>query len=519
MGKGKRVAIYVRLSDDKKKTGENVADQEQAARKIAKKMGLQVVDVYSDNSRTASDPEKKPRPEFLRLMDDAEAGRFDTVICRHVDRFFRHPIDQLKVSSVLGPRKITIVQEWTGYPVDVSTPSGVLNLGIAANVALYEINHKRERQLAYTKKQLKKGKSLAGGPRPFGFKKSKKGKLTPHPTEAALVDEATQHVLGGGSIGELVRSWNDRGIKAPRGGEWGYTSMRALLMRWSNAGIRQTTIKDEATGKKIVKEAGPGTWEAIVLEDDFRALLAKMQDPARTKHRGDTGRKHLLSHLLKCGKCGQPMRGGSTKTRAGVSYEIYQCAGLKTRCRLAVDYGAAEEVVVGHVVRRLASPDQALVAATAEERGAVTTLHKRLAEIEDHERIIEEGGASPASKQRQLTALNDESEEVAHRLASLTQRMALASLLTGLTSEYKEGRYDSINAGLKRRAEVRERFDALDLDRKRSVIRALLRVEVAPADRSVRPTVETARQRVHVTPLDPRTGSPYIIEEQEREAI
>src|SRR3954464_5496330 len=96
----KKAAIYVRLSEDRKKTGENVAGQEAAARKIAADLGLDVFDVYSDNSRTASDPENKPRPEFLRLMEDAEAGRFDAVICRHVDRLFRHPSDQLKISQV-----------------------------------------------------------------------------------------------------------------------------------------------------------------------------------------------------------------------------------------------------------------------------------------------------------------------------------------------------------------------------------------------------------------------------------
>lgn len=515
MATPKRAAIYVRLSDDKKKTGENVAGQEAAARKIAADLGVEVYDVYCDNSRSASDPERKPRPEFLRLMDDAEQGRFNMVICRHVDRFFRHPIDQLKVASVLGQRKITIHQEWTGYPVDVSSPSGVLNLGIAANVALYEINHKKERQQEFTKGKLDKGEPLPGGPSPFGFDKAKDGSLTVREDQAQLIREATKHMLEGGSLGALVRSWNEQGVPTARGGPWRLSSMRALVMRWSNAGIRQTTVVDPITGKKEIRESGPGTWEEIVPEEEFRALMSMMQDPARTKHRGDTGRKHLLSHILKCGKCGQPLRGGSTTTRGGRKHPMYQCQGLLTKCRLGVDYDAAEEVVIGHVVRRLAQPDRELVEVTAEERQSATALHKRLTEIEQHERIIEEGGASPSSKQRQLGALNDEREEVSRRLASLTQRMTLAGLLIDLTPTFKKGKHDSITAGLQARKEVRERFDALDLDRKRSVIRALLRAEVVPADRKVRPTVETAKRRVQVTPLNPLTGEPYVDHEYE----
>ena len=519
MATPKRAAIYVRLSDDKKKTGENVADQERAARKIAADLGAEVYDVYCDNSRSASDPENKPRPEFLRLIDDADAGRFDMVICRHVDRFFRHPIDQLKVSNVLGPRQIVIHQEWAGYPVEVHTPSGVLNLSIAASVALYEINHKKERQAAHTERLLSKGALDGSGPRPFGFNKALDGTLTPHETEAELVREATRHVLEGGSIGELVRSWNARGIPAGRGGAWGYTSMRTLLMRWSNAGIRQKTIKDpDNPKKKLVVEHGPGTWEPIVPEDEFRALLAKLQDPGRTKHRGDTGRKHLLSHILRCGKCGQPMRGGSTTTRAGKTHLIYQCQGLKTSCRLSVDYGAAEDVVLSHVTQRLAQPERELIEATADERSTAATLQKRLTEIDAKEREVEASSAGLSAKLRLLEAYNSEREEVTQRLASLTQRMTLAGLLLDLTPTFKKGRHDSIAAGARARKEVRERFDGLDLDRRRSVIRALLTVAVAPYDRgSRRPNVESAKERVIVTPLNPLTGQPYV--EHDAEAV
>jgi hypothetical protein len=56
--------------------------------------------------------------------------------------------------------------------------------------------------------------------------------------------------------------------------------------------------------------------------------------------------------------------------------------------------------------------------------------------------------------------------------------------------------------------EVRERLAALDLDRRRAVIRALCEVTVDPPEPGVRPTRATARRRVRVTPLDPRSGTP-----------
>lgn len=513
----KRAVNYERLSDDKKKSGDNVADQREGAKKLAAREGFDLIDHYRDNSRTASDPEGKPRPDFLRLLADAKAGRFDVLIVRHIDRLYRHPADLLKLTSIFNERGIVIYQEQADYPYDLRTPTGMLNANIAASVALYEIQHKKERQRAMSEAMLKEGKPLPGGPRPFGFDKAKDGSLTIREDEADLIRAATKHVLQGGSLGSIIRSWEAQGIKASRGGSWTYSSLRALLMRWSNAGIRQTTVEvvDPVTGKKRkeIREAGPGTWEPIVSEHDFRALLEVLGDPSRIKHRGETGRKHLLSNILRCGKCGSTMRGGDNPTRAGKSNMIYQCPGVKSSCRQSVNYAAAEDKVIEAVTKRLAMPDATILALTAEERDAATAMRRRLSEIAEDEQVVENGGASLASKQRQLAALNAEREQIEERLAKLSRRMTLSAMLTDLTPVYpKQGRNSLTDLAAQRAdvaLQVRERFDALDLDRKRQVIRMLASCAVYPPDKKVRPTYETARQRVVVTPLDPTTGQPF----------
>ncbi|MET0820619.1 MAG: recombinase family protein, partial [Aeromicrobium sp.] len=203
----KTAAIYVRLSDDKKKTGENVADQIKAAEEIAQAKGLTVVDIYDDNNRSAT---KGTRPQFERLLIDAEEGAFDAVIIRHVDRFFRTPQDQLRVCNLFGPKGIVIHQEYSDFPVDVSTPTGVLQLGIAAQVALYEVTHKTERQAEYYKKRSAEGLKPRGGTRAFGFEKDD---VTHREDEADLIRQAYQHVLDKKSLGSLIRSWNKAGIR------------------------------------------------------------------------------------------------------------------------------------------------------------------------------------------------------------------------------------------------------------------------------------------------------------------
>jgi hypothetical protein len=131
---------------------------------------------------------------------------------------------------------------------------------------------------------------------------------------------------------------------------------------------------------------------------------------------------------------------------------------------------------------------------------------------------VENGGASLASKQRQLAALNTEREQIEERLAKLSRRMTLSAMLTDLAPVRPVRGRNSLTDIAAQRAEVakevRKRFEALDdLDRQRQVIRSLVSLSVQPADRSIRPTYETARKRVIVTLLDPATGEPYVEDE------
>jgi hypothetical protein len=105
-------------------------------------------------------------------------------------------------------------------------------------------------------------------------------------------------------------------------------------------------------------------------------------------------------------------------------------------------------------------------------------------------------------------AIQGDREAVEARLEGLSRRDAVTGLIVGLTPFLTDGKADMTLGGVALR-EVRERFAALNLDRRRTVILALCRVTVDPPQPRVRPTRETARKRVRVTPLDTgRSGTP-----------
>src|SRR6266702_7643673 len=83
---------------------------------------------------------------------------------------------------------------------------------IAGALARRESEHKAERLMLWNDQRVKDGMPHAGGTRPFGFQRNG----TDHdPTEAELVREAAERVLGGESMGAIVHDWHDRKITTP----------------------------------------------------------------------------------------------------------------------------------------------------------------------------------------------------------------------------------------------------------------------------------------------------------------
>ena len=83
----RRAAIYARVSDksqvedDKASIGEQLGDMEA----YCKERGLTITARYQEVGRGWS----KSRPEFQRMLADAAAGRFDTIVCWKSDRLSR----------------------------------------------------------------------------------------------------------------------------------------------------------------------------------------------------------------------------------------------------------------------------------------------------------------------------------------------------------------------------------------------------------------------------------------------
>ena len=81
--------MYARISSDRE--GDNLAVSRQLAdcEQLAGRRGWTVVERYVDSDISAYSGRR--RPEYLRMLDEIEAGAVEAVVVYHADRLHRHP--------------------------------------------------------------------------------------------------------------------------------------------------------------------------------------------------------------------------------------------------------------------------------------------------------------------------------------------------------------------------------------------------------------------------------------------
>lgn len=159
MGKGKRVAFYLRVSTG----GQTVENQRQELAKAAEQRGWQVVELYSDNGFSGAKGRDK-RPAFDRMCKDALAGRFDIIAAWSVDRLGRSVLHLAQFVEDMRGAGVGLFLLKQG--LDSETPTGRAMLGMCSVFAELEREIIRERIHAGLARARSQGKTL--GRKPVG---------------------------------------------------------------------------------------------------------------------------------------------------------------------------------------------------------------------------------------------------------------------------------------------------------------------------------------------------------------
>jgi len=314
--------------------GFSLGAQEDFMRNFCQGNGYEVFDTYVDGGYSGKSDD---RPEFKRMIADAQAGLFDVVIVHKFDRFARNRAQAVHYKALLKDIGINVVS--VSEPIDPDSPSSILLEGVLETVA--------EWYSANLSEEVRKGKLKGfasgyyqGGYLKYGYKlktvavgNEDKHVLDIDEVEAAVLITIFNKAAGGMTLRKLAQWLYMEGIPSKQGGKWSGQHIARLLRDRTYLG-EGTYGKTTRRGKRTVKSSNPVTTTVpqIVPEDLFNRVGAQLS-LNKAKNTGSTkpDRNYILQHLGKC-ECGGALQCKTVKGRRYMSCSrqiywphIYKC--------------------------------------------------------------------------------------------------------------------------------------------------------------------------------------------------
>ena len=280
---------------------------------------------------------RRDRSCLLQLLADVRAGRVDLAVCEALDRIARDGKDISWLGKKLRFDRVRLVTSTEGEIDEVK-------LAVAGLLGSMFLTNLKKKTLRGMKAAVLVGR--IAGAKTYAYRRVVRYDERGTPVRGAFeIDDELAPIVrrihsefaADRSTIDIAKGLNADGIPSPRGGEWGASTIRGdpkkftgILNNPLHRGIliwgrrewrrdsdseRRYRMRDEA---KWGREQMPDPWmvdEALVASVD--AEFATRALPQHSDMSRSNRKRHLLSGLIKCSKC------GSNFTLTGKDY--YRC--------------------------------------------------------------------------------------------------------------------------------------------------------------------------------------------------
>ena len=317
-------AGYVRVStEEQAREGYGLAAQEQAARAYCQAQGWELVEVYADAGRSGKS--MRGREALARLLEDAQAGRFQRIVFWKLDRLGRNLRDLLDICDTLESLNVGIVS--IQEAIDTGTAAGRMVRSFLGAVAEFEREVITERIKAGIAEKARQGELV--GPLPLGYKRDESGVVVFEEAVALLVREAfVRYATGAYSLRDMAHWADEVGLRSTEGNHLDRLSLRKILNNIAYTG--QVAFHRRQGGGIVAR----GKHSAIV----DAALFAEVQEALRNRQthvpERPFGREpYPLTGVAVCHACGAPMLGCAVTVDRRWRYRYVRCSTAQRRGR------------------------------------------------------------------------------------------------------------------------------------------------------------------------------------------
>ena len=336
-----KAAIYCRLSEEdrnkanKDDDSNSIKNQKAMLMQYAISKGWDLFDIYSDDDYAGSD---RNRPQFKRLLADAQANKFDIILCKTQSRFTRE-LELVEkyihgLFPIWGIRFVSIVDN-----ADTDNKGNKKSRQINGLVNEWYLEDMSENIRSVLTSRRENGFHI-GAFAPYGYAKDPdvKGHLVIDEEAAAIVREIFNMFADGYGKTTIAKILNERGLPNPTEYKrqkglrytqppkqasmlWKYASIAGILEnevyignlvqgRYESISYKTRQNRPRPKDRWIRVE---GTHEPIIDQQLWSRVQRKVK--LRAKPNKETGMVHLFSGIAVCMYCGYNLR-------------IHKCHGL-----------------------------------------------------------------------------------------------------------------------------------------------------------------------------------------------
>ena len=312
--------IYARFSS----YGQNeqsIESQVRTCKEYADRCGMTVVGLYSDKAKTGTNDK---RPDFQRMMKDAQSGTFGYIVVYMMDRFSRNRRDSIMYKEMLKEKfgiKVLSALE----PISDDEGGEFYEMFLEWNAEKYSKRlSKRIRDGIDT--SIKNG-TYCGGRLMYGYRlidterTGKKGiihKVEINEEEAEVVRFIFESYADGIPKKKIAEALNEKGYR--------FNGKKFTFRMFEHWLVNEKYTGEFTFGGRVCTNVYPQIID--------KALFQRVQDKLSEKRYVSGGENtakvpYLLTGKLYCGHCGTKMISDGGTSKKGFKYYYYACKKMK----------------------------------------------------------------------------------------------------------------------------------------------------------------------------------------------
>ena len=307
-----KCAVYIRVSTDKEEQKESLISQKEMAFDYIKNKGWTLFDVYTDVATGTN----SNRPQYQRLIKDAEEQKYDVILTKELSRLARNGATCYQLRDLIEQKGI-----------ELTTIDGLIGIGHQGKYMfgiLTAIFEQESRTMSGRIKSVYKAKAKNGeflsSTAPLGYEKKDKKLFVRDDETPDIVRRIFREYISGSGHDAIARGLYNEGIPTPsfyadksnKTDVWHGSTVRGILTNPNYTGaVSNQKYVTTSLSTKTRKQMDPSDW--IIIEDVHDPIISKAQFQLvqklmlERKKIKPQAQSHLFSNLLFCADCGRGM--------------------------------------------------------------------------------------------------------------------------------------------------------------------------------------------------------------------